>query len=209
MTNLISSGSITLLQRALHLFGVAGRLTTHRQSHQCTLTIGALLHDMRRVPSRSTCFVTVPVRSTRCKSWLWRISLCRTLFEAASNASNELRLIVAGMAPTQSIPVHAMGSQGFRASCQGLGCMGMSSFYKDVDHQATEEESIAVIDRALELGVTLLDTSDVYGTLLEYAAASCLLTSQRVHTYAMCNIKGYCCLLQVPSPMKSSLVSQS
>lgn len=41
--------------------------------------------------------------------------------------------------------------------------MGMSSFYKDVDHQATEEESIAVIDRALELGVTLLDTSDVYG----------------------------------------------
>ncbi|KAL3149998.1 hypothetical protein ABBQ38_013354 [Trebouxia sp. C0009 RCD-2024] len=65
------------------------------------------------------------------------------------------------MAP--SIPVHPVGSQGFKASAQGLGCMGMSAFYKDIDHQATEEESIAVIHRAIELGVTLLDTSDIYG----------------------------------------------
>lgn len=39
----------------------------------------------------------------------------------------------------------------------------MSSFYLDTDHQATEEESTAVIHRALELGVTLLDSSDAYG----------------------------------------------
>ena len=57
-----------------------------------------------------------------------------------------------------------MGSQGFKASCQGLGCMGMSAFYKDNQHTATEEESIAVIHKAIELGVTLLDTSDIYGT---------------------------------------------
>ena len=57
-----------------------------------------------------------------------------------------------------------MGSQGFKASSQGLGCMGMSAFYKDNQHTATEEESIAVIHKAIELGVTLLDTSDVYGT---------------------------------------------
>ena len=41
--------------------------------------------------------------------------------------------------------------------------MGMSSFYKDADHQATEEESVAIIHKAIDLGITLLDTSDVYG----------------------------------------------
>ena len=56
-----------------------------------------------------------------------------------------------------------MGGQGFNASCQGLGCMGMSAFYKDNQHTATEEESIAVIHKAIQLGVTLLDTSDIYG----------------------------------------------
>lgn len=65
------------------------------------------------------------------------------------------------MAPV--IPKHAMGSQGFKASCQGLGCMGMSAFYKDADHEATEEESISVVHQAIKLGVTLLDTSDIYG----------------------------------------------
>jgi aryl-alcohol dehydrogenase-like predicted oxidoreductase len=44
-------------------------------------------------------------------------------------------------------------------SAQGLGCMGMSEFYGAGD----EKESIATIHRALELGVTLLDTADMYG----------------------------------------------
>ena len=39
----------------------------------------------------------------------------------------------------------------------------MSTAYKDTNHPATEEENIAVINKALELGVTFLDTSDVYG----------------------------------------------
>jgi aryl-alcohol dehydrogenase-like predicted oxidoreductase len=53
----------------------------------------------------------------------------------------------------------ALGSQGLIASAQGLGCMGMSQVYGEPD----DAESIATIHRALELGVTLLDTAEVYG----------------------------------------------
>jgi aryl-alcohol dehydrogenase-like predicted oxidoreductase len=53
----------------------------------------------------------------------------------------------------------SLGSQGLQTSRQGLGCMGMSEFYGEAD----EAESVATIQRALELGVTLLDTADMYG----------------------------------------------
>ncbi|HEY9797412.1 MAG TPA: aldo/keto reductase [Leptolyngbyaceae cyanobacterium] len=52
-----------------------------------------------------------------------------------------------------------LGSQGLTVSELGLGCMGMSEFYGTGD----EAESIATIHRALELGITLLDTADMYG----------------------------------------------
>jgi aryl-alcohol dehydrogenase-like predicted oxidoreductase len=52
-----------------------------------------------------------------------------------------------------------LGSQGLEVSRQGLGCMGMSEFYGTSD----EGEAIATVHRALELGVTLLDTADMYG----------------------------------------------
>jgi aryl-alcohol dehydrogenase-like predicted oxidoreductase len=53
----------------------------------------------------------------------------------------------------------ALGSQGLSVSAEGLGCMGMSEFYGSAD----EAEAIATIHRALDLGVTLLDTADIYG----------------------------------------------
>lgn len=54
------------------------------------------------------------------------------------------------------MPVRKLGNQGLQAACQGLGCMGMSAFYKDVTGQHTDEESIATIHRAKEIGVTFL-----------------------------------------------------
>src|SRR5918994_531576 len=52
-----------------------------------------------------------------------------------------------------------LGSEGLEVSALGLGCMGMSEFYGTTD----EDESIATIRRAIELGVTFLDTADMYG----------------------------------------------
>ena len=52
-----------------------------------------------------------------------------------------------------------LGRAGLEVSALGLGCMGMSEFYGPRD----DAQSVAVIQRALELGVTLLDTADMYG----------------------------------------------
>ena len=51
-----------------------------------------------------------------------------------------------------------LGASGLMVPAMGLGCMGMSAFYGERD----DEESLATIRRALELGITFLDTADVY-----------------------------------------------
>jgi len=53
----------------------------------------------------------------------------------------------------------ALGKQGLEVSELGLGCMGMSEFYGPRD----DAESLATLDRALELGIDFFDTADMYG----------------------------------------------
>jgi aryl-alcohol dehydrogenase-like predicted oxidoreductase len=57
------------------------------------------------------------------------------------------------------LPTRKLGSQGLEVSALGLGCMGMSQHYGALD----DTESVATLHRALELGVTFLDTAEAYG----------------------------------------------
>jgi aryl-alcohol dehydrogenase-like predicted oxidoreductase len=74
-----------------------------------------------------------------------------------------------------SIPKRALGTQGLEVSAQGLGCMGMSEFYGAGDR----DESVATINRAIDLGVTFLDTADVYGPFTNEELVGSAIHSRR------------------------------
>lgn len=59
-----------------------------------------------------------------------------------------------------TVPRVKLGSQGLEVSALGLGCMGMSYAYGP---PGKDEDMIKVIHRAVELGVTFFDTSNLYG----------------------------------------------
>jgi len=68
-----------------------------------------------------------------------------------------------------------LGRQGLVVSELGLGCMGMSDFYAGRD----EAESMATLDRALELGITFFDTADIYGPYLNEELVGRFLRGKR------------------------------
>jgi aryl-alcohol dehydrogenase-like predicted oxidoreductase len=76
------------------------------------------------------------------------------------------------------VELRALGTQGLEVSALGLGCMGMSDFYGTAEER-DERESIATIDRAAELGITLLDTADQYGPYTNEQLVGRALTGRR------------------------------
>ena len=64
------------------------------------------------------------------------------------------------MTTTTTISTRELGTQGLSVSALGLGCMGMSDAYGDYD----DERCLRTLERAVDLGVTLFDTSDLYGS---------------------------------------------
>lgn len=60
------------------------------------------------------------------------------------------------------LKIRTLSSQGLTVSCLGLGLMGMTQSY-GTPEERDERESIATIQRAIELGVTLFDTAEAYG----------------------------------------------
>jgi aryl-alcohol dehydrogenase-like predicted oxidoreductase len=68
-----------------------------------------------------------------------------------------------------------LGSEGLVVSRIGLGCMGMSEFYG----QADDGQAIATIHRALDLGVTFLDTADMYGPFTNERLVGRAITGRR------------------------------
>ncbi len=74
-----------------------------------------------------------------------------------------------------TLATRTLGRSGLVVSSMGLGCMGMSEFYGPGD----EAESVATIHRALDLGVTLLDTADMYGPYLNEELVGRALAGRR------------------------------
>lgn len=72
-----------------------------------------------------------------------------------------------------------LGANGPEVSAIGLGCMGMSAFYGGAD----EAQSISVIHRALDLGITLFDTAEMYGPHTNEALVGKALTDRRDHAF--------------------------
>ena len=66
-------------------------------------------------------------------------------------------------ATLKMLPVRKCGSLGFECAAQGLGCGGMSGFYKGFETEEAQAEALRVFDMAAKHQDLMLDTSDFYG----------------------------------------------
>ncbi len=82
---------------------------------------------------------------------------------------------------TTEIKRVALGSQGLEVPVEGLGCMGMTAAGNGMSMygEADEAESLATLHRALELGINLLDTADLYGPMLNERLVAKVLPGRR------------------------------
>ena len=76
-----------------------------------------------------------------------------------SRSVSEWDRLARGHAREREMDQRELGTSGLRVSAIGLGCMGMSQSYGPPD----DEESVRTLHRALDLGITLIDTADAYG----------------------------------------------
>ncbi|KAL6851546.1 hypothetical protein ACP4OV_020479 [Aristida adscensionis] len=92
------------------------------------------------------------------------LAASETTPKKSGHAGEQRRAQPAAMAaapsPAAAVPRMKLGSQGLEVSAQGLGCMGMSTYYGP---PKPEPDMVALIHHAVAAGVTLLDTSDSYG----------------------------------------------
>jgi aryl-alcohol dehydrogenase-like predicted oxidoreductase len=77
-----------------------------------------------------------------------------------------------------AVPTRALGRQGLRVSALGLGCMGMSEFYGDPANRS-DTNGMRVIHHALDIGITFLDTADMYGPHLNEELVGAALADRR------------------------------
>ncbi len=84
-----------------------------------------------------------------------------------------------GRATSINMQQRKLGNNGPNVSALGLGAMGMSEFYGPAD----KHESLAVLNRALDLGCTFWDTADVYGIGLNEVLLSHVLRSRRKEVF--------------------------
>ncbi len=82
-------------------------------------------------------------------------------------------------APIHSFPQRTLGRHGPNVSAIGLGCMGMSDFYGDTD----DAVSLKVLNHALDIGISLLDTADMYGVGANERLLSGVLHSRREEVF--------------------------
>uniref|UniRef100_A0A0D9ZJ23 NADP-dependent oxidoreductase domain-containing protein n=1 Tax=Oryza glumipatula TaxID=40148 RepID=A0A0D9ZJ23_9ORYZ len=109
---------------------------------------------------------TPPLSSWKSDSWFkiagskWK-SVAQDFIRMEGNRSTRFRPAMAAAAPATAVARRVkLGSHGLEVSAQGLGCMGMSAFHGP---SKPEADMVALIHHAVAAGVTLLDTSDMYG----------------------------------------------